>query len=210
MKVLVSGATTTVASAPAWVGRLIVPRARNRPSLIDDGRMWAGDNGCLSGFDAELFLLMLEQFQGKAGCLFVAAPDVVKKRADGSIVGDANATLAKFERWARVIRSFGYPVALVLQDGIRPHQVPWDRCDAVFVGGSTAFKYSDEVAAIVALAQANGKHTHMGRVAGPRRWHYAKGIGIETIDSSGYSKFCNEMLRRTIRWKRQPHLPLSA
>lgn len=206
--VLVSGATRSIPTAPAWVGRLIVPAARNNPQNVRDGRPWAGDNGALSGFNAEAFIRMLDDHRGLPGCLFIAAPDVVKKHADGSIVGNAKATLAQFPRWARIIRAFGFPAALVLQDGIQPSDVPWDITDAVFVGGSTAFKYSREVCEIVGIANALGKHAHMGRVVGPGRFWHAKQIGIQSYDTSGFSRFFDEMVRRRIRHERRPPLPL--
>lgn len=208
MRVLVSGSTRSVATAPDWVGRLVVPRARNNPAGLRDGRPWAIDNGCFTGFDAEAFVRMLDEHVGYPGCLFAAAPDVLNRRPDGTVVGDAAATLAKFPRWATVIRAFGYPVALVLQDGITPARVPWDDLDAVFVGGSTPFKYSRAVCDVVAIAKARGKHCHMGRVAGPGRWHHARAIGIDTVDSSGYSRFFDAMRRRTDQWRRSPQLPL--
>ena len=206
--VLVSGATRSIPTAPDWVGRFVVPAARNNPANLRDGRPWAGDNGALSGGDADAFIAMLDAHRGYPNCLFIAAPDVVKKYADGRIIGNASATLAQFPRWARIIRAFGFPVALVLQDGITLADVPWDGLDAVFVGGSTEFKYSQVVCDIVAVARAKGKHAHMGRVAGPGRWWHAQQIGIQSCDSSGYSKFFDEMVRRTERWERRPPLPL--
>jgi hypothetical protein len=73
------------------------------------GRLWGIDNGAYprpgtigSGFDAAAFLHTLDRYRGHAGCLFVAAPDVITRGPDGAVIGDAAATLAQFPRWARV------------------------------------------------------------------------------------------------------------
>lgn len=208
--VLVSGATRALATAPPWVGRLIVPSDQKNPAGVDDGRPWAMDNECFTGpFNAELFVRMLERYAGHRGCLFVTAPDVLERRADGTIRGDSRATVEKFARWARVIRAFGFPPALVLQDGITSGDIPWDHVDALFVGGSTAFKYSPIVCDLIAIARARGKHTHMGRVSGPGRWHHARDIGVLSYDSSGFSRYFDEMCGRVARWQRSPRLPLT-
>lgn len=206
--VLVSGATKSIPTAPLWVGRLVIPRDGTNPKAVSgDERPWAIDNGVLSGFKPHIFLALLERFRGVNGCLFVAAPDVVERTPSG-IMGDAAKTLEQFHRWATVIRAFGYPVALVAQDGIRLSDVPWDDLDAIFIGGGDTFKTAKVTRDIVAVARAKGKHAHMGRVAGPQRYWHAQEIGIQSIDSSGFSRFFNAMRRRRENWHRRPRLPL--
>jgi hypothetical protein len=117
----------------------------------------------------------------RARCLFVTIPDVLRwVTVEGRRVpvGDAEATLARFHDYAGEVRSFGLPVALVLQDGIEldelglcagGHRVDWDELDAVFVGGSTEFKLGPVAAAICREAQLRGKWSHVGRVNSWRR-----------------------------------------
>lgn len=136
MLILVSGATATRRRVLSdRLGCLIVPGSRNTPF---PKRPWAADNGAFSAFDPEAFLVMLERLRATEDwrlCLFVAAPDVV---------GNAKKTLEKFYRWAIVIRAFGFPVALVAQDGLTVETTPWIEIEALFIGGTTEWKLGPE------------------------------------------------------------------
>jgi hypothetical protein len=187
-----------------WLGRLVVPRQRNKPALVQDGRPWAMDNGAFGTFDPELFVDMLYRHQGLPGCLFVAVPDVV---------ADAAATLHRFVRWAPVVRAYGFPVALVAQDGLTPETTPWEALDALFIGGSTAWKLGPQARELAGIARAMGKWVHMGRVNSIRRLRYAERIGCQSVDGTGFSRFPDAMLRRAEAWhheKCQAALPLGA
>ena len=117
---------------------------------------------------------------------------------------DAVATMARFSRWARVVRAFGFPVALVAQDGLTTQTAPWDAFDAICIGGTTTWKLGAEARALVGIARALGKHTHMGRVNSIRRLRYAESIGVQSVDGTGYSKFPEAMLSRASRWWQEP------
>lgn len=68
MTLFVSGATV-VARRYADVGELVVPRARANPDTLRLAPgLWAMDNGAYSGFDAALFVRMLEDYHGRRGC----------------------------------------------------------------------------------------------------------------------------------------------
>jgi hypothetical protein len=198
MLILISGATRTLAARPEpWLGRLLVPRARASLATLADGRPWAMDNGAFGVFDAEAFVEMLARFRGRPGCLFAAVPDVV---------GDAGATRARFDVWAPVVRGYGYPVALVAQDGLTPGTTPWAAIDALFLGGSTEWKLGPVARCLVGTARGLGKWAHMGRVNSVRRLRYAERIGCQSVDGSGFSRFPDEMLQRADRWRAQPDL----
>jgi hypothetical protein len=158
---LVSGATATMRREQSRrLGFLFVPSQRALPPDTN-GRPWAADNGAFAGFDEPAFVEMLAGLAGREGGLFVSAPDVV---------GDAAATLARFEEWEPRIRAFGLPVALVAQDGLTPGEVPWPRIAALSVGGTTAWKLGPDAAALVAEAKRRGKWAHIGRVNTRRRF----------------------------------------
>ena len=88
------------------------------------------------------------------------------------VVGSARRTLEVFEHWKP--RLAGWHLALVCQNGQEHLPIPWDDISAVFIGGSTNWKLSDEAAQIVKAAKALGKWVHAGRVNHPERWQYLR------------------------------------
>lgn len=213
MLLLVSGATSYPRDAD--VGHLIVPRQWNTTLDLQPGR-WAMDNGAFSGFDEGAFVRMLERFSGldgrvrgngcdgsTSGCLFVTAPDVV---------ADAAATLARWPFWSRLIRGLGLPPAFVAQDGLTSDRVPWSELGALFIGGSTAYKESQEARHLCGLAQAKGVWVHWGRVNGKRRYELALKAGAQSIDGSGFSMYPHTNIPKAAEWKaeiaQQPELSL--
>lgn len=192
---LVSGSTTTVAKHP-HLGVLIVPSERRRAEP-PAGRPWAMDNSAFSGFDAASFVTMLQRWRGRldlAPPLFVTVPDVV---------ADASATRAQWAIWAPIVRAYGFNVAYVVQDGTPAVPVPWEDCDAVFIGGSTDFKLSKHAATAAGYARGRGKWVHMGRVNSRPRLLWAEHIGCQSVDGTGFSMFGEEYVRRTAHWRQQ-------
>jgi len=85
------------------------------------------DNGCFKRFDVDAFLALLDrEFERRHLCRFVCCPDVV---------GEAMRTLELFDVWKDNL--VGWPIALVAQDGLENHRIPWDEISAIFIGGST-------------------------------------------------------------------------
>jgi hypothetical protein len=76
------------------------------------------------------------------------------------------------------------PVALVVQDGAKPSDIPWNDIATIFVGGSTAWKLSVEAYRIVEAAKERCKNSHMGRVNSLRRLRKAARWGCDTADGT--------------------------
>lgn len=187
---LVSGATSYPRGAN--VGHLVVPKQWNRNLVLTPG-MWAMDNGAFSGFDAGAFMRMLEAYHDQPGCLFVTAPDVVS---------DAAATFALWPFWSRLIRGLGHTPAWVAQDGLTPDLMPRD-VGAVFVGGSTAFKESDQARRLCEFAKSRGLWVHWGRVNSKRRYEMAALSGADSIDGTGFSMFPSTRIPLVDEWDKQ-------
>jgi hypothetical protein len=159
------------------VGQLLTPLTRFK----DRGLRYGIDNGAFSGFDADGFRALLKrQLPHKDRCLFVTVPDVV---------ASARRTLEVFDWWAPQIAAHGWPIALVIQDGIEDLPMPWTRIDAVFIGGSTAFKLSAPAEHVIRAAQILGKWTHVGRVNSPERFDKFLALGVDSIDGTGISRY---------------------
>ena len=199
MIVLVGKSPTTIARDHPHpnVGILISPRRNDAATADRLGLPWAADNDCFNGgLDEPLFRKMLARSAPAASsCLFVAAPDVV---------GDAAATLALFDEWVGTISGFGFPVALVLQDGMVPGDVRWGAVAAVFVGGSTEWKLSADARALVTEARRRGKWVHMGRVNTRRRVKVAMAWGCDSIDGTSTVKFTDTHLPWQLEYVSSP------
>ena len=142
------------------------------------GAIWCADNGCFGkGWPGAR--AWLDWLAGNADrvatCAFATLPDVV---------GDAKATLSRSLPHADAVRSLGYPVALVAQDGLENLTVPWDEIDALFIGGSTDWKLSEAARTLARTARARDKRVHMGRVNSLRRLRYASAIGCASADGT--------------------------
>lgn len=194
MRLFLSGATSTLRRYPDRdrLGVLLVPASGNTPrTALDLGLPWAADNAAFSGFDPAAFCGLLARIGGRPGCRFVACPDVV---------GNAGATFDLFRVWAPVLRAVGVPVALVAQDGLDEFGVPWDEIDALFVGGSTDWKLGRAAASLTREAKARGLWVHMGRVNTRFRVRYAHGLGCDSIDGSGFSRWPDQRVPAALRW----------
>jgi hypothetical protein len=143
-------------------------------------KLYGLDNGCFSKFNKKTWRRLVVEAKEQELVnqpKFVCAPD---------IVGDARRTLELFDMFYAEISPL--PVCLVLQDGIGDFTIDWNRVDAVFVGGSDAFKISNEAVNACKVAKMLGKWVHVGRVNTAQR--VSNWIGLaDSIDGSGISKY---------------------
>ncbi|QAV20136.1 hypothetical protein PC41400_21695 [Paenibacillus chitinolyticus] len=202
MLLLVSGATQTVKRVSGDsdnIGGLLTPRAGNLSYYTTSGIPWAADNDCFNGFDENRFMSMLDRMRG-SNPTFVTAPD---------IVGDAMGTLDMFLHWEPVIHSYGLPIAFVLQDGQEKLCMPWGKLDAVFIGGSTDYKLGPEIRWLVREAKWRGKWVHMGRVNSLQRLSYARDIGCDSVDGTGYSRFPDANIPEALNFLKHEQITLN-
>lgn len=173
--IYLSGVVTP--ALPSEVGLMRTPKMGNK---LPPDRLWAADTGAYAdpyGVDFGAYLRWLDKHTDdeRARCLFATTLDVPR---------DWPNTLARGVPRLREIRALGFPVALVLQDGATPDQVPWDGLDAVFVGGTTRWKLSPAASALVAEANRRGKHAHSGRVNSLRRLRAVAAQGCGSADGT--------------------------
>lgn len=192
MIVLVSGATTY--PRDSHVGHLIMPRQWNDPAKLGlDRCCHALDNGCFVGLDEGAFLRMLEAYQPyqQYRCLFATVPDRV---------GDAASTLRLWAFWAPIVRTLGWSLAFVAQNGLTPRRMPWDELGTLFIGGDNAYKEGTEARTLCGLAKAKGKWVHWGRVNGKRRYELARIAGADSIDGTGFSMHSDTNIPKVAEW----------
>lgn len=133
------------------------------------------DNGCFSGDLPPYWWRMLKEAE-QSRPVFVCLPDVV---------GSARRTMDLFSYFEQSTN--GLPRALVLQDGIGDVSIPWDKIDAVFIGGTDSFKSSPDAFAAARCARMLDKWVHVGRVNTARRAREWLGVA-DSIDGSGISR----------------------
>lgn len=139
--------------------------------------VWAADNGCFGAkWDADSWMAWLTKHaQAADSCLFAVVPDVVGNHAD---------TLERWHAWHHKVRALGYRLAFVCQNGCDTDDVPWDECDAVFIGGDDRYKLGDEAHRIAIEARRLNKWVHMGRVNSLRRLRIAADMGCDSVDGT--------------------------
>lgn len=158
---------------------------------------FAIDNGAFAGFDRASFESLLKREEGaRSLCRFVVVPDVV---------GSARRTLEVFDYWYD--RLGIWPLALAAQDGLEGLPVPWPLIQAIFIGGSTSWKMGAHATAIIRAGKALGKWVHVGRVNTPARFEHFEGLGADSIDGTGLSRY-SWMRQRIYDAAMQPKLNL--
>ena len=171
---------------------MLTPMMGNK---LPDKRTWAADTGCFAApekHDNNRYLDWLAERRHAADrCLFATAPDVV---------GNAALTLGRSLPVLGMIRSQGFPAALVAQDGLETLGVPWSEFDCLFIGGSTEWKLSDHAIRLMAEARDRGKWVHCGRVNSKRRYHWCYSHGADSADGTFVAFGPDKNLPRLLRW----------
>lgn len=210
MILLVASATQRTAKPSRSTGDFISPRAWKH---VGKTKVWAADNDGFSGFHPDRYRRMLDNILagviargGKNPPAFVTIPDVVCNH---------ERTMELYYEWHQEVGGRGLNRALVLQNGIEDavewrgwNAVAWDEVEALFIGGDTAFKFSEHVRFLVHAAKAEGKWVHMGRVNSVRRLNYARSIGCDSVDGSGMARFSDSVLLPMLHSLRQRQLQL--
>jgi hypothetical protein len=196
------------------IGYLVTPESDKQSTQTKHYRWYGADNGCFNSskpgrtFDADKWLAWLSRVDLR-GCLFAALPDVLEWVEDpetGKLfpIGNCDATLERSALYVDAVKAMGFPAALVAQDGLSSlSQVGYD-VDAIFIGGSDAYKLGEDAARVTAEAKARGMWVHMGRVNSKRRLAYAASIGCDSADGTfltyGGKRHAAEQFARMMRW----------
>jgi hypothetical protein len=173
----------------AGMGLMVQPRS-GYDRYIERWPFYAADNGCFTGrWRADHWERWLSGLSPNR-CLFAVAPDVYP---------DARASLGRGLEYVELVRSLGFPVAIVAQNQAEELEWPWEEFDALFIGGTMTgkprheWKESDAAASLVAEARRRGKWVHMGRVNGWPRMRRAEAMGCHSCDGTTikYAPFLN-------------------
>lgn len=160
---------------PGRIGWLVGPSALPKTKL----RSWlpfALDNDAYSAWsqkrdwDESAWLALLRSMT-ELKPMWALVPDVVANR---------EATLERWDKYAPVVKAFGFKLAFAVQDGMTPDDVPQD-ADLVFVGGTTDWKWDN-----VKMWTSHFPRVHVGRVNGIERLWECEALRVESVDGTGW------------------------
>lgn len=173
------------------LGLLVQPLTAEKGYLDDSPPYdWVAiDNGAFTEigqkrFNETSYLSLIEKSLAiwGDGVLFATAPDVAFKWQE---------TLDKSLPFLPKIRRLGVPAALVLQNGATPDNIPWDECDAIFLGGGKGpdtggmeWKVTPIAEACSQEALRRRKWVHMGRVNTSQRMQVALDFKCGSADGT--------------------------
>ena len=195
MLLLVNGSTKTVNEliSSKYLGKYISPNSHSHQKSIDliveQRCIWGADNDCYNSFNQIKYEQMLSRLPRINTMKYLTMPDVL---------GDSEKTLTFFDEWYSKLKNEKLPITLVLQDGCKVKDVPFDKIKSVFVGGTTEYKLSEDVRNIINIAKQKKKWIHMGRVNSNKRIKYAQSIGVDSFDGSSFSMFANTLIPKTL------------
>ena len=166
---------------------LKTPICHYMPYAIDNGRFAVWSNGV--EWNEEYFIRYLDfysQYERRPN--WVVVPDVV---------GDRDRTLEEWEHWKPCLRSYGVPLAFVVQDGMTRRDVPED-ADIVFVGGTFAWKWQN-----IRTWTNNFERVHVGRVNTFNHLKTCYELGVESTDGTGWFRHPDrwKALEKFFRWQ---------
>jgi len=183
---------------PGRIGHLYSPGAQRGP---DPWMPYALDNGAYSSFlsgeewtpDRWRALLRWACISGQRP-LWALVPDVV---------GDRDATLAKWDMYVGDVLAMGFTPAFAAQDGMTFEDVP-DRDCFIFIGGGDEWKD----ASIGPWCRRFPGRVHVGRVNKPDRLLRCWRAGAVSVDGTGWyhrkSGQMGELFRFLAETDRQP------
>jgi hypothetical protein len=165
------------------------------PFALDSGAWSAHLNG--TPFDGDAYRALLEWGAGaqsglppkRQAPLFAVVPDVVS---------DREGTLESWNRWAGEVAAYNFRPAMAVQDGMTPDDVPAE-AEVIFVGGSTAFKWST----METWCNAFPGRVHVGRVNTYKRLRQCQDAGAVSCDGTGWFRGDKEQLGGLYRWLRE-------
>ena len=112
------------------------------------------------------------------------------------VPGNADATKRQWDKWAPKLEKKKVKLAMAVQDGMKPSDVP----DGVvcFVGGSTEWKWKN-----VERFCADCKVCHVGRVNRYRYLWKCHKAGADSVDGSGFFRGDKTQLRGLLSYLKE-------
>ncbi|MHA2113700.1 MAG: hypothetical protein ACW98W_19745 [Candidatus Hodarchaeales archaeon] len=144
-----------------------------RPSQFN--YRYAVDNNAFIRFDEKMYFNFLDKTKKYDPPMWIVSPD---------IVGCHDRTFALWHYYYARLKSYGYPIAFVCQDGCKPELIP-DEADWWFIGGSP--KTDWKATHLLNFTVNKKKPIHVGRVNSVSFAKYCEILGVDSVDGTGMS-----------------------
>jgi len=154
------------------IGPTALPKTKLRPWMpfaLDNDAFSAWSKGREWSESAWVGMLDRVKLSGMSP-RWVLVPDVV---------ADRDATLAKWEQYEPVAGRYGWQLAIAVQDGMTPADLPEGA--VIFVGGTTEWKWRS-----LPMWCATGRRVHVGRVNEVEKLFVCERLGVESVDGTGW------------------------
>lgn len=197
-------------SLPDYIGGFCTPYDPFPGTMITFGRPWGGDSGAFTKkFSPKEFFSWLHRIKTYISTnLFIACPDAVYNAYD---------TLLLYREYSTLIKSIGFRIALVAQDGLKFDEfgvysfygedlihnreyVEWIDFHCLFIGGTTEYKDGLEVEKLIKYAQYKNRIVHVGRVNSGRRLRHFKALHVDTVDGTHIRFKPKQSIQEIMKW----------
>ncbi len=150
-----------------------------------------GKDGMMSKWQK---LLTWAQFQDQKA-MWAIVPDVI---------GDGNATLARWEEYAPIVKESQIPLAIAVQDGMTVQCVRRLEIqpEVIAIGGTTEWKWGTVEKWVKAFPRV-----HVLRCNMPTKLQELEAMGVESCDGTGWNRGDRNKTLGLEKWARQRAIP---
>lgn len=120
------------------------------------------------------------------------------------VIGNGEATIAQWNKYAKIVQSCKIPLAVAVQDGMTREDVRSlnPRPEVIAVGGTTEWKW-----ATVEMWARSFPRVHVLRCNSPTKLHELQALGVESCDGTGWNRGDRNQTRGLEEWARQGAIP---
>jgi hypothetical protein len=120
------------------------------------------------------------------------------------VIGNGEATIAQWNKYAKIVESCKIPLAVAVQDGMTRDDVRSlnPKPEVIAVGGTTEWKWET-----VEMWARSFPRVHVLRCNSPTRLYELEAMGVESCDGTGWNRGDKKQTRGLEEWARQKAIP---
>ena len=116
------------------------------------------------------------------------------------VIGNREATLEQWDKYAKIVQECKIPLAIAVQDGMTRDDVRSLRIqpEVIAIGGTTDWKWET-----VEMWARAFPRVHVLRCNSPQKLYELEAMGIESCDGTGWNRGDNKQTKGLEKWARQ-------